>query len=37
VFDKRGPLLAEPTMGEMSRSTYYQRFIAEHVCDTDAR
>ena len=29
--------MAEPTMGEMSRWTFYQRFIAEHVTDTDPR
>jgi hypothetical protein len=29
--------MAEPTMGEMARWTFYQRFIAEHVTDTDPR
>ena len=29
--------MAEPTMGEMARWTFYQRFIAEHVRDTDPR
>jgi hypothetical protein len=29
--------MSEPTMGEMSRWTFYQRFIAEHVRDTDPR
>jgi len=29
--------MGEPTMGEMSRWTFYQRFIAEHVRDTDPR
>ena len=29
--------MLEPTMGEMSRWTFYQRFIAEHVSDTDPR
>jgi hypothetical protein len=29
--------MAEPTMGEMSCWTFYQRFIAEHVTDTDPR
>ena len=27
----------EPTMGEMARWTFCQRFIAEHVTDTDPR
>jgi hypothetical protein len=29
--------MTEPTMGEMARWTFYQRFIAEHVTDTDPR
>jgi hypothetical protein len=29
--------MAEPTMGVMARWTFYQRFIAEHVRDTDPR
>ena len=29
--------MAEPTMGEMARWTFYQRFIAEHVKDTNPR
>ena len=29
--------MTEPTMGEMARWTFYQRFIAEHVRDTDPR
>jgi hypothetical protein len=29
--------MPEPTMGEMSRWTFYQRVIAEHVRDTDPR
>ena len=29
--------MGEPTMGEMSRSTFHQRVIAEHVSDTDPR
>jgi hypothetical protein len=29
--------MAEPTMGEMARWTFYQRFIAEHITDTDPR
>ena len=29
--------MPEPTMGEMARWTFYQRFIAEHVKDTDPR
>jgi hypothetical protein len=29
--------MSEPTMGEMARWTFYQRFIAEHVTDTDPR
>jgi hypothetical protein len=29
--------MGEPTMGEMSRWAFYQRFIAEHVTDTDPR
>ena len=29
--------MPEPTMGEMARWTFYQRFIAEHVTDTDPR
>ena len=29
--------MGEPTMGEMARWTFYQRFIAEHVRDTDPR
>ena len=29
--------MAEPTMGEMARWTFYQRFIAEHIRDTDPR
>ena len=29
--------MAEPTMGEMARWTFYQRFIAEHIHDTDPR
>ena len=29
--------MAEPTMGEMARWTFCQRFIAEHVRDTDPR
>jgi hypothetical protein len=27
--------MAEPTMGEMCRWTFYQRVIAKHVRDTD--
>ena len=26
-----------PTMGEMAHWTFYQRFIAEHITDTDPR
>ena len=29
--------MGEPTMGEMARWTFYQRFIAEHVRDTNPR
>ena len=29
--------MAEPTMGEMARWTFHQRFIAEHLRDTDPR
>ena len=29
--------MAEPTMGEMSRWTFYQRVIAEYVRDADPR
>ena len=29
--------MSEPTMGEMARWTFYQRFIAEHIRDTDPR
>jgi hypothetical protein len=29
--------MPEPTMGEMARWTFYQRFIAEHVKDVDPR
>ena len=29
--------MPEPTMGDMSRWTFYQRFIAEHVRDIDPR
>jgi hypothetical protein len=29
--------MGEPTMGEMARWTFYQRFISEHVTDTDPR
>jgi hypothetical protein len=29
--------MPEPTMGEMASWTFYQRFIAEHVTDTDPR
>ena len=29
--------MPEPTMGQMARWTFYQRFIAEHVKDTDPR
>jgi hypothetical protein len=29
--------MPEPTMGEMARWTFYQRFIAEHANDADPR
>ena len=29
--------MSEPTMGEMARWTFYQRFIADHIRDTDPR
>ena len=29
--------MTQPTMGEMARWTFYQRFIAEHIRDTDPR
>lgn len=29
--------MPEPTMGEMARWTFYQRFIAEHIRDVDPR
>jgi hypothetical protein len=29
--------MPEPTMGQMARWSFYQRFIAEHVKDVDPR
>jgi hypothetical protein len=29
--------MPEPTMGEMAQWTFYQRFIAEHIRETDPR
>jgi hypothetical protein len=34
---KGGTAMPEPTMGEMARWTYYQRFIAKRTKDVDPR
>jgi hypothetical protein len=34
---KGGTAMPEPTMGEMARWTFYQRFIAERTKDVDPR
>jgi hypothetical protein len=37
VRPKGGTAMPEPTMGEMARWTFYQRFIAERTRDIDPR
>jgi hypothetical protein len=37
VRSKGGTAMPEPTMGEMARWTFYQRFIAERTKDIDPR